>query len=469
MKDYLKSQKIFAEHLYFYARKHKYVGRGIITWNPNEGFNLDALLESPKSYPERIELGRVRVSEKSDYCSIRIWTSDLGWALIPDVNIESLKFSLLEGNLSIKFSRICICETCSPVSSDSSWFGNSLYRIEANRRFRDSVIVQTQVKGEFIRQVGGNGFFHEKENTKIVGYFLDDGYFHLNWKLSKQHYKKHEAWNWSVGFQEALQVWLGETVQILKREMRRDVQKIIEVRKECKHEKLGLLSFFGEANVEKDLILHMADFFGKKKQGSEVCRNIFWQVLEASNKNLQATQELLIATTLEATMRTLYGYPVKKDDNSKGLIEKTLKGQFKRQYLSNEWRQPCNQAVSAFQRLRTRNAHPDWLSSIEGAMSSEERAQALNDMMYLCRFYGYMILALSGAKGLRPNFPEPHQNWQPAAIVTPLIKSENQSSQSQFSQINSPFDELPENSSRYKRMMALRRFYQSRFQRPKDR
>ena len=147
MKDYLKSQKIFAEHLYFYARKHKYVGRGIITWNPNEGFNLDALLESPKSYPERIELGRVRVSEKSDYCSIRIWTSDLGWALIPDVNIESLKFSLLEGNLSIKFSRIFICETCSPVSSDSSWFGNSLYRIEANRRFRDSVIVQTQVKG----------------------------------------------------------------------------------------------------------------------------------------------------------------------------------------------------------------------------------------------------------------------------------------------------------------------------------
>jgi hypothetical protein len=68
--------------------------------------------------------------------------------------------------------------------------------------------------------------------------------------------------------------------------------------------------------------------------------------------------------------------------------------------------------------LRNRNAHPDWLFSQGGSLSEEEQAKSLDSMIFLSRFYGYMILALAGFRDLRPNFPTPHKDWKAAATVT---------------------------------------------------
>lgn len=456
MKDYFKAQKIIADYLYFYFQGCKYTGQGVITWEPKAGFSLDALMDSPECHPERLELGRVAVPERSDYCSIRIWTTDFGWALIPDINLKKVQFGLIEKHLFFKFSRLVICEPANFIPVDSGWRGNSLYRIKSADRFRDFVTIQTSIEGELIRQDGRNGFYYDHDGTKLVGYFIDKGYFYLSWKLSRRNYTKAEAWRWSIGFQEALQIWLGETVYLLKREMRRGTQKVVEIRKEYEIEQLGLLSLFGDAPVHKDIVLGLADFLGRNQEHSDICRNIFGQILEASNQRLQASQELLVATTLEATMRTLYESPTSRRDNSQGLVTHALNGRFKGEYFSNEWRQPCNRALEAFQRLRIRNAHPDWLASIGGAISTEERAQALDDMIFLCRFYGYMILALAGFRELEPNFPEPHRSWQPAAIIT--AASDSEEFPFQLPDIPTPFGDLPENASRYARMMAMRKF-----------
>jgi hypothetical protein len=41
-------------------------------------------------------------------------------------------------------------------------------------------------------------------------------------------------------------------------------------------------------------------------------------------------------------------------------------------------------------------------------MSDDKMEKSLDDMILLSRFYGYMILALSGKKGLTPIFPVSH-------------------------------------------------------------
>jgi hypothetical protein len=56
-------------------------------------------------------------------------------------------------------------------------------------------------------------------------------------------------------------------------------------------------------------------------------------------------------------------------------------------------------------RLRHRNAHPDWLTTPNGVLSKEELKESTKDLIFLSRFYGYMILALAGFKEVEPLFP----------------------------------------------------------------
>jgi len=45
--------------------------------------------------------------------------------------------------------------------------------------------------------------------------------------------------------------------------------------------------------------------------------------------------------------------------------------------------------------------------------------KSLDDMIFLSRFYGYMILALAGFRDLKPDFPKPHSEWSPAIKIYP--------------------------------------------------
>ncbi|MGB3495662.1 MAG: hypothetical protein WBA57_23235 [Elainellaceae cyanobacterium] len=69
--------------------------------------------------------------------------------------------------------------------------------------------------------------------------------------------------------------------------------------------------------------------------------------------------------------------------------------------------------------LRDRNAHPDWLFNKGGYLSTAEKEQALDSMIFLSHFYGYMILSLAGVKDLKPTFPPPHRQWGSAYNLQP--------------------------------------------------
>ncbi|MEM8641298.1 MAG: hypothetical protein AAGG51_21145 [Cyanobacteria bacterium P01_G01_bin.54] len=465
--DYFKSQKIVAEHLYFYVEGCKHQGRGFIKWNSKDGFTLDAFLDPLKKHLEKSSnLGEVRIPKKSDYSSIRIWTG-YGWIFVPDIHIsDHFKVGLMQGKLSLKFEYIFICTPCFPTPSNATkpkWYGSALYRIEDKNIFSDPVTVQTRLENQLIEQLGKTGFLHNSSNIELKGYFIEDKYFHLNWILSQKCYSKVEAWNWPIGFKGALQTLSGETVQMLQRQMRRGIRKVIEVRSEYEHESLGIFRLFdkhslrGSKDDSKKLILHLSNFFCRERKHHVVCRSIFFQVLEASRQQLQSSQELFISTALEAIIRTVYEFPVTKLDNSQGLVESYLNGRFKGTYFlddrnkefKKEWTDFCRNSVEAFKRLRIRNAHPDWLTQTNNSEEDSDKEQALNDMIYLCRFYGHIILALSGIKLLRPSVPEPHQNWGAVATIYQKEKKID--------------EEFKTNDNWYRKMLKRREMYRSHF------
>jgi hypothetical protein len=167
------------------------------------------------------------------------------------------------------------------------------------------------------------------------------------------------------------------------------------------------------------LVAPLAFYLSEKSEGEFIIRKMFWQIVDAANQNSDGGQALLLSTVLEASLRTLYNLPFipgrhSREDpfNPSKILE-----QFQSEYLSGKhdtkWKNKIEEVIEAYKRLRHRYAHPDWVRAQGGMLSDSEIGQSINDMILLSRFYGYMILAVTGIKDLEPKFPVPFSNWRP--------------------------------------------------------
>ena len=165
---------------------------------------------------------------------------------------------------------------------------------------------------------------------------------------------------------------------------------------------------------EKQTFFHLADFFAREEPHAQICRNIFDQLAEAARQRSWQAQELLLATILEAALRNVFNKPfTRKKQLGKFDISNPL-SKFVGLYLDgSKWRGARKRAEAAFHRLRDRNAHPDWMLQDKGERPIGDLETSLDDMIFLSKFYGYMILALAGFKDQEPRFPGPHRQWEP--------------------------------------------------------
>jgi len=117
------------------------------------------------------------------------------------------------------------------------------------------------------------------------------------------------------------------------------------------------------------------------------------QVAEASRQlNWEAT-ELLVATVLEAALRTLQNVPFVPGAKNSWKADKSLAA-FCTRYLGRGWEEQSRSVLAAWRRLRHKNAHPTWLT--DSRRDEAAAGSALADMALLTRFYGTMIFAMAG-------------------------------------------------------------------------
>ncbi len=423
--DYFKEAKYILELLYFHYRGNRYQGHGIMTWNPDEGFHLEAFLDKQGKTLPRIELGKVGITRDSTICSIRMRPQGYDWAIAPNIIIsDSNELDILHNRLSIDFGRVIFCKSINPIISifdNSIWTGSAIYETKSNLSLPDTVYTEVRINEQQIGQRWeASGILYEaNQQQNVIGHLVDEKQLKLHWKLPKSHWSKAESWRWAMAIQDALSIWYGETIWLLQREVKRDVKQITEIRRRTKLDSLGLLAPLGAQPLNKTIFIRLTEFFARELSHADTCRHIFRWMLEASREQSWYGTELRLSVILEATLRTIYKHTFQSGDNSKGLIQSRLKD-FRATYLSNEWRNVCKQVLKEFERLRHRNAHPDWLFSQGGSLSEAEQVQSLDSMILLSRFYGYMILALAGFKDLEPIFPPPHETWGAAATLTPL-------------------------------------------------
>lgn len=420
MTDYFREARYLLDSVQFDYLRGRYRGRGTLTWNPDQGCHIEAFVERHgRPLPQQIELGKTRILKPSDFRTFRMTSWQFGKAIALNVPLED-RLDLLHNHLSINVSSVVFSAPFSRSIKLSKWSGSALFEIKESVVFPDSVERETRINGHHLEQGKARAglLWEDDQGQRIVGRMVDKTHLELHWNLSPELWSRIQSWRWPKAAGDALSILLGQTVRLLQREAFFGNHRRCEMNMRLRCESLGVLSPFYGSNerLDKETFIKLTEFFLSNDQHAHVCRNIFAQLSEASRQKTRQATELLLSTTLEAALRTINQHAFKEHDKSWKIYAGME--QFRKRFLSDSWKQSCDKALQAYRRLRHRNAHPDWLFSQGGSLSSEEMEKSLDDMIFLSRFYGYMILTLAGFKDIEPKFPIPHKEWKPLMTVT---------------------------------------------------
>lgn len=465
MKDYFKETEFVLDKLQFDYLGGRYRGRGVMTWKPEQGFHIEAPLDlQDMPHPEDVEFGRVGVIRKSDQSSIHmILHNSNNRAIAPSVILVDRLDIINEKRISVNLERVVFSENYSRYysrhSTNKFLTGSALYEVH-NVTLFDVVTyeekIQFQNHGPLKKSLKTrpSGLHYEGERGQLIrGHLIDDKYLEIRWELPREHFTKAYSWQLPEAIQYSLSILFGQSLSLLRREINFGKQKRIEIRQ--RQPVISLKPLFlvnSRFASNKESFAKLTDLIVSSTPESFICCKIFQQLLEASRQRNWQIRELLVATTLEAALRNIDNEPfqLKKRKSKEWNVGQSLE-RFIKQYLSEEWEKEKSSVMKAHTYLRGRNAHPDWLFMQDGALSEDEQAKALDKMIFLSRFYGYMILALAGFKNLKPEFPPPHSEWNPVLIIAPThLNGETQAlATQQPQQPNNPWQSLLDSLDRF--------------------
>jgi len=421
MWDYFRHQEFIIEKIWFYSRGSRYTGNGVLTWEPGERFHITASVTRKEALPEKTELHSIDVNFRPGF--IRM-TLEGGLSAFVRVHDTEKLDPFFPRHFSINVGRVTFVQELREEITHIKWYGEVLFETATNAILPDKVTSETLIEGERISQgFSRSGIsFHGDAGYKIIGQLTDKKYLRLHWSLPKIHWNRTQCRQYSECLKYALSVSLGEEISLLYYEYYLGKRQYTDVRVRLEPTSLNLvLRTFDNEILNKEILVTLAGFFSQKSKESDICLHIFKQMVEASKQQTIASRELLLSTILEAALRTLYNHPFVPGitkSKIKFKVDQSLK-RFVNEYFSydpdsfKKWKITANNAIKIHRRLRHRNAHPDWLTSQGGMLSEENLSEAINDTIFLSRFYGYMILALAGVKNLEPKFPVDFRNWEP--------------------------------------------------------
>jgi hypothetical protein len=419
MIKYTSEYKFVLDSLWFAYRGEIFKGGGFMEWNPTDGFHIDALLDKNFAPVDSLKtLGQTIINDRNDAFTIWLKIRGVGAAIAPNVFPLAQKKSFIPDNhLSIDQDRLIFFfkgpKEC--YRNSESWSGSAVFLTKNKIEFSDCLKQETSLGGQLIESQSWTGLTHEAINDfSVSGRYLTDNSFELNWSLPKSSWTKTNAWNFGESARRALSIIFAQTIWITESKITRANREIFEFRKKREVESLyynyrPLIDIDSngpkQREFNKNTFLKLVAFFTKGGHHADICWKIFHQMTDASRQNTTQGRELFLSTILEAIFRTINNRPFiagghyGREDREKDMAS------FQQNFLTAKWDLACKKALELHARLRHRNAHPDWLTIPSGGLSKEELKESTKDLIFLSRFYGYMILALAGFKDLEPLFP----------------------------------------------------------------
>jgi hypothetical protein len=403
--------RLLIKRLCFDYMGGRFNGRGILSWKPDKGFHIEATVKnSGKALPPipRFDFSDVSTENISETPNIKIWFQDGGWAVAKSVFILGNRRALKDGFLLVDFDKSIFFERSSVPNNSEWWTGSATFAVGDSIYLSDIVETKISIGTELDSTSQETGLFYEDETVELRCRKIANNRYEFKWALLKIKWDRKDCWEIAEAARWTLSILFGCVVRLLKRKITRGQQSLIEVQKQREGEKLQSHLSPCEAirqvpsAVKKANFIKLLKFLIPKNPQAEFCKVAFYQIYEVSRQKHWQAKELLLATILEAFLRSIENRPFKP--RGKGLDLKQSLERFRCKFLTDKWKKTCALAIETQERLRHRNAHPDWLVGDGGAFSKTRMDESFTDMCFLSQFYGYMILAIAGLNDLEPRF-----------------------------------------------------------------
>jgi len=403
--DYLTKTNYILQEVFFRYKELSFRGHGILKWEPNAGFNIEASIN-----PCARAAGQKTIFD-NNIIKVLMKPNRYDRAIATQVLLDAANTIDIFANkhVSLNSSHVFFFRHSLPNLNSTMFRASALYNLGSPPVFPDSVYTETHIKHE-----GGDHKIHSRaaraaiwyegpQGQNLSGRLIDNAIFSLNWVFPIENYTKEYCWNFAEFFRYALSILSGQVVQLLNRELEIGPYKRLEKRKSKSAKSLGFLKPYPRYLLNKHDLIKLTEFFGSGSKESRICLKIFNQMADASQQQTLEGAQLLLSTILEAALRTIYNQPFSKNDKHSFNRYECMQ-QFREEYLGDKWSDACDRTLDVFKKLRHRNAHPDWLISESGTWSTQALEKDLDEMAFLSQFYGYMIKALAGYRDMKPEF-----------------------------------------------------------------
>ncbi len=403
-----------------YNGQSQFYGRGFMNWDARDGFTLKAFMErSGPPLPEVRQYKGFFLHGPDDVQYVRVRLDRSGWAIIPSWPLSD-NFDLIEeGHLELR-TDCALFGRRWPRDQLLKWYGHALFQKRGHVGLPDVIKSEARVAERQInRHIGGRALSHQDGDLEITCWEQDSEFLSLQWSLDKSRWSRAESWRFAQAVELAFSILFGQNVRMVERHLDRDGCEYCERRRMGDVDELGLFSPVGvQTRYKRETIVSLIRFLAGNSREAQICQRIFAQLAEAGRQETRQGQDLLCATILEAVLRTLDSCPfIPGKRHPKYSVKDGLK-RFQNRHLTAKWDSACDRVLQAFDRVRHRNAHPDWLVGVSGQNAPSASSQEIDDVLLLSRFYGYVILALAGFKPLESQFPPPCAEWPASMTVT---------------------------------------------------
>lgn len=434
IRGYQQPKEWVLNKVYFdYLGERLVANRGILKWDSEKGFFLDCFLDLFPPTGRSVDFRR-RLPVKGDYSSIRMHLCYGGVAVAPQVRLINREDVVSQRRLSVNIYKVIFSSRSSTILRNGDyWTGNSLcksrkvdflsdrLRIENIIKINDNLVVSSSQ--ESWRSV----YYQLEDESCVTCYASEDGYVYTNWKLNKKSFTKQDSTSLAEAFKTSLSILTSITTKLLYYELNYDSleRKVQEFHDEPSG--LGDLELIPieqqSREVQRELLFRCSIGLARKEKSARICSRIFEQLSHAAQTNSWYIREFLVATILEASLRNIDNSPFiskKRQSNKNWEIRNSLRG-FLDKHPTIFSIDVVSRVLSSHCSLRNRNAHPDWLFTEGGSLSEEEQEKALDNVIFLCSFYSYMILALLDFTDIQLKFPRPISEWGPMFTITPPV------------------------------------------------
>jgi hypothetical protein len=287
MPEYDREWRRHFSRAHFEALGGIYRGRGVLTWNPDRGFHIEAPVDrlGPR-LKGRFELLKPRVVNREDLHAIRIAFGRSSYAVSPPLPPDPPLELLLSSQLSIDVSRMVFVERNQSPCDPAQWFGSATYAFADTILFPESFTRETRVVEQLISTEFGHGAFDVKDDDQRIRCWIPDkGTIKLEWAFRAGKWPFHYAWTFGLVAEVALSILAGQTVRLLERTASRRDREYREVRKRESPQTLGLLSPLGVMRrIDKGEFVTLAHFLNHRCVSADVCEAMFDQLAEASRQ-----------------------------------------------------------------------------------------------------------------------------------------------------------------------------------------